>query len=149
MVPAPAKERPEELEAEMVEANEASLSKAVEAWNSGNLERYLDLYAEDIKLHAGSLELPNKHSVRQMYSGMFDAVSDIRLEIHEVFGVEDKLSARYTVTAKHTGDLMGMPPSGKEFAINGITIMHFERGQVTERWDVDDSFEVLSGLRGA
>jgi steroid delta-isomerase-like uncharacterized protein len=134
----------------MVEAaNEASLSKAVEAWNSGNLERYLDLYAEDIKLHAGSLELPNKNSVRQMYSGMFDAVSDIRLEIHEFFGVEDKLSARYTVTAKHTGDLMGMPPSGKEFAINGITIMHFDRGKVTERWDVDDSFEVLSGLRGA
>ncbi len=31
----------------MVEAKEASLSKAVEAWNSGNLERYLDLYAEE------------------------------------------------------------------------------------------------------
>lgn len=43
---------------------------------------------------------------------------------------------------------MGIPPTGREISITGITIMHFEEGKVVERWDADDSVEALSGLRG-
>jgi predicted ester cyclase len=82
-----------------------------------------------------------------MYQGMFAATSDLRLDIHEAFGVEDTLCARYTVTGKHTGDLMGIPPTGGEISMTGITVMHFKNGRVVERWDSDDSYEVLSKLR--
>jgi steroid delta-isomerase-like uncharacterized protein len=130
-----------------VEANEAALMRAVEAWNSGDVASYLELYAEGIKLHAGTYDFPDKKSVEGMYSGFFAATSDLRLEIHEAFGREDKLAARYTVTGAHTGELMGIPPTGRQISITGITIMHFEDGRVVERWDVDDSAEVLSRLR--
>jgi predicted ester cyclase len=42
---------------------------------------------------------------------------------------------------------MGMEPTGKEFSISGITIMHFQAGKVLERWDVDDSAQVFAELR--
>jgi predicted ester cyclase len=81
-----------------------------------------------------------------MYTGSFVATSDLRLEIHETFGRDDKLAARYTVTGTHTGELMGDPR--REISITGITIMHFEDGKVVERWDVDCSAEAFSRLRG-
>jgi steroid delta-isomerase-like uncharacterized protein len=128
--------------------NEAALLRAVEAWNSGEVALYLELYGEGIKLHAGTYDFPDKKSVEDMYKGFFAATSGLRLDIHETFGHENQLAARYTVTGTHTGELMGIPPTGREISITGITIMHFEDGKVVERWDVDDSVEAFSKLRG-
>lgn len=131
------------------EQNEAVLTRAVDAWNSGDVDSYLDLYDERIKLHAVTYDFPDKSSVAEMYRGFFAATSDLVLTIDEAFGDGDRLCARYTVTAKHTGELMGIPPTGADISIIGITVMHFENGRVLERWDVDDSAELFARLRGA
>lgn len=86
--------------------------------------------------------------MEDMYKGFFGATSGLRLTIHETFGDQDRLCARYTVAGTQTGELMGLPATGREFSITGITIMHFANGKVVERWDADDSFEAFSRLRG-
>jgi predicted ester cyclase len=131
-----------------VDTNEAALMRAVEAWNSGDVDSYMKLYAESIKLHSGTYDFPDKEAVERMYRGFHGATSHLRLDIHEKFGDGDKLAVRYTVTGTHTGELMGIPPTGGEISMTGITIMHFEDGAVVERWDADDSVEVLARLRG-
>lgn len=131
------------------EQNEAALNRAVDAWNSGDVDSYLDLYDERIKLHVVTYDFPDKSSVAEMYRGLFAATSDLVLTIDEAFGDGDRLCARYTVTAKHTGELMGIPPTGADISIIGITVMHFENGRVLERWDIDDSAELFARLRGA
>jgi predicted ester cyclase len=130
------------------EQNEAALMRAVDAWNSGDVDSYLELYDERLKLHAGTYDFPDKMSVAEMYRGFFAATADLVLTIDQAFGDGDKLCARYTVTARHTGELMGIPPTGAEISIIGITIMHFENGRVLERWDMDDSAELFARLRG-
>jgi steroid delta-isomerase-like uncharacterized protein len=130
-----------------VDKNESALMRAVDAWNTGDVDTYMQLYADDIKLHAGTYDFPDKAAVESMYKGFHAATSGLRLEIHETFGVGDKLAARYTVRGTHSGELMGIPPSGGEISMTGLTIMHFRGGKVIERWDSDDSAEVLSNLR--
>jgi steroid delta-isomerase-like uncharacterized protein len=127
--------------------NEAELNRAVDAWNSGDVDSYLELYDERLRLHAGKHDFPNMQVVGDMYRSFFAATSDLTLTLHETFGNEDRLCTRYTATGKHTGELMGVPPTGADFSITGITVMHFENGKVVERWDVDDSAEVFSKLR--
>lgn len=130
-----------------VRENRAALSRAVEAWNAGDVETYMQLYGGDIRLHAGTYEFPDRAAIEAAYKGMHAATSHLQLDIHETFGEGNRLAVRYTVTGRHTGDLMGIPASGQDFAITGITIMHFEHSKVAERWDSDDSAEVLAGLR--
>jgi steroid delta-isomerase-like uncharacterized protein len=130
-----------------VQGSEAALMRAVEAWNSGDVDSYMELYAGNIRLHAGTYDFPDKKAVEGMYKGFHAATSDLRLDIHETFGDGERLAVRYTVTGTHNGELMGIPPTGRELSITGITVMHFEDGRVIERWDSDDSAEVLSRLR--
>lgn len=130
------------------ETNQAALMRAVDAWNDGNVESYLGLYDESIKLHAGTYDFPHKGAVAAMYKGFFAATSDLRLNIIEAFGDDDRLCARYAVDAIHTGELMGIAGTGKQISMIGITIMHFKDGRVVERWDVDNSAEVFAKLRG-
>jgi predicted ester cyclase len=49
-----------------------------------------------------------------MYKGFHAATSDLRLDIHETLGGGERLAARYTITGTHTGELMGIPPTGRE-----------------------------------
>ncbi|MEX2457911.1 MAG: ester cyclase, partial [Actinomycetota bacterium] len=129
------------------EENDAVLTRAVEAWNAGDVEGYLRLYDPSLSLHAGAYDFPDLTAVAGMYRGFFAATSDLVLTIHESFGEGERLCARYVVTARHTGDLMGIPATGTDIAITGITVMHFEDGRVLERWDADDSAEMLAKLR--
>jgi hypothetical protein len=55
----------------LVEQNEAALMRSVDAWNSEDLDSYLKLYDERLKLHAGTYDFPDKDSVGNMYRGMF------------------------------------------------------------------------------
>ncbi|MGH2711755.1 MAG: ester cyclase [Actinomycetota bacterium] len=129
------------------EDNEKALMRAVEAWNAGDVDSYLELYADDIRLHAGTYEFPDRVEVAGMYKGFHAAVPGVQLEIHEAFGDGTKLVCRYTVRGTQTGELMGIAPTGNEISMTGITIMHFHGGRVVERWDSDDSAEVFSRLR--
>lgn len=129
------------------EENEAALMRAVDSWNAGDVDSYLELYDERLTLHFGTYDFPDKQSVGEMYKGFFATTSDLVLTIHEAFGQGEKLCARYSVTGRHTGELLGIPPTGATFTITGITVMHFASGRVAERWDIDDSDEVFSRLR--
>jgi predicted ester cyclase len=131
------------------EENEAGLMRAVDAWNAGDVDTYMQLYSDDIELHAGTYDFPDRAAVEGMYKGFHAAVPGVQLEVHEAFGDGEKLVCRYTVRGTQTGDLMGIPPTGIEIAITGITIMHFEDERVVERWDSDDSAEVFSRLRAS
>ncbi len=51
---------------------------------------------------------------------------------------------RWSVHGMHQGDLQGLAPTGKEFAIEGIGIFHFVDGRIAEEWS---NWDVLGMLR--
>jgi predicted ester cyclase len=129
----------------MSEARE-SFDAAIGAWNEGNLDRYLDLYAENISLHGYSNTPMGKDEVRGFYEGIFAALSDISLEIHEVVEDGSQLGCRFTMHGTHTGEMAGIAPTGRRIAQPGFTIMRFEGGKVVERHSVADFGAVISQL---
>lgn len=53
-----------------------ALDAAHASWNAGDLEGYLELYDEDIKLHGYSPEPMDKAAVRGFYEAIFAAFGD-------------------------------------------------------------------------
>ena len=49
-------------------------------------------------------------------------------------------------SARHTGDLMGVAPSGKDVTIQGIDIPRISGGRVAEVWQVMDAFGMLAQI---
>jgi steroid delta-isomerase-like uncharacterized protein len=129
-----------------VDGNEAALRKAIDAWNAGDLPRYLDLYAEGIRLHGYSPEPMNKASVREFYEESWAVNANQHLSLDEVFGQEDKLCVRFTNTGSHVGELFGVPPTGREITMEGMTVMHFRNGKCVERWSVVDIIGPLAQM---
>jgi predicted ester cyclase len=58
----------------------------------------------------------------------------------------DKVSARITARGTHRGQFMGLPPTGKPFAITVVDICRFENGKIIEHWGVPDRFHLIAQL---
>jgi predicted ester cyclase len=46
----------------------------------------------------------------------------------------DRFASRTRVTGTHTGDLMGMPATGKRISVEAVDIGSTANGQAQERW---------------
>jgi predicted ester cyclase len=126
----------------MASAREA-LSKAIESWNAGDLDGYLELYHDDIRLHGYSPEPMGKTEVRGFYEATFSGFESPQLEFHEVLWDGDACAVRFTMSGRHVGEFLGVPATDTEVALPGITILRFEGDKVVERWSQADMLGYL------
>ncbi len=120
-----------------------ALSTAIDRWNAGDLDGYLSLYDEGIRLHGYSPEPMDKAQVRVFYEGTFRSFDSPKLEFHEVLWDGDVCAIRFTMTGRHVADFMGVPATGTSIALPGITILHFRGARCVERFSQVDLLGLL------
>jgi predicted ester cyclase len=64
--------------------------------------------------------------------------SDLKFDVHHVIGEADTVAVHCTMTGRHTGDLMGIPPTNRPVAIPMVHIVRFQNGKAVEHWAVHD-----------
>jgi predicted ester cyclase len=124
---------------------------ARQKWNDGDLDGYLDLYDDTVQLHGYAPEPMGKASVVDFYRGVASALSEPgrstpQLQFHEVLVDGDRYCCRFTMTGVHTGEFMGVPPTGRPYTLHGITIMRFSGERVVERWSTADFLGMLTEI---
>jgi predicted ester cyclase len=72
--------------------------------------------------------------------------SDQRWEIHHVIAEGDLVTVHATHHARHTGELMGIPPTGREVAYDYVHILRYRDGKAVEYWGVRDSAALMQQL---
>ena len=124
-------------------APQEALSAAVESWNAGDLDGYLRLYDEGIRLHGYSPEPMDKAQVRGFYEGIFSAFGTPKLRFDEILWDGDACTIRFTMTGRHVQEFMGVPATGTTITLPGITILHFHGDKVAERFSQADMLGLL------
>jgi predicted ester cyclase len=122
---------------------EEALSAALEHWNAGDLDGYLSMYDEGIRLHGYSPEPMGKVQVRGFYGGIFQAFGAPKLEFHEVLWDGEACTIRFTMSGRHVDEFLGVPATGAKIALPGITILHFRDGRCIERFSQADMLGLL------
>jgi predicted ester cyclase len=127
------------------------VERARQCWNDGDLDGYLDLYDDRIQLHGYTPAPMGKPEVIGFYQAVCSALhEDDRpnptLEFHEVMVDGDMYCCRFTMSGVHHGDFMGVPATGKPYALAGMTMMRFDGPRVVERWSSADFLGLLVQL---
>ena len=58
----------------------------------------------------------------------------------------DKVAIRWTWRGTHTGEFWGIPATGNEVAITGISILHIVGGKIVEEWGEVDNMGLMAQL---
>ena len=104
------------------------------------------MYDDRIQLHGYTPEPMGKDEVRAFYEQIVAAFGNPPLTFDEVLWDGDTATIRFTMGGTHIGDFMGVPPTGTEIALPGITILRFEGDKVIERWSQADMLGLLVQL---
>jgi predicted ester cyclase len=72
--------------------------------------------------------------------------SDQRWDVHDVIAEGDTVAVRLTHHGRHTGDLMGIPPTGREVAYEYVHFLRFRDGKMIEQWSVRDDMTLMRQL---
>ena len=123
-----------------------AVERARQRWNAGDLPGYLALYGERIRLHGYTPEPMGKADVAAFYRSIFAAFGSPQLAFDETLESGESVTIRFTMTGRHVGDFMGVPPTGRTIALPGITILRFEGDEVVERWSSADMLGLLGQL---
>ena len=83
---------------------------------------------------------------KQQVAAFRAAFPDLRVTIEDVLIDGDRFASRTTVTGTNTGDLMGMPATGKQISVEAVDIGRVEGGQAQERWGGLNMYALLTQL---
>ena len=78
-----------------------------------------------------------------MYQSAFD---DATVTIDDQIAEGDRVVTRWTGRGTHTGELMGIAPTGKEVTVSGMTISRLAGGKIAEEWELMDALGMLVQL---
>ena len=125
--------------------------QARQCWNEGDLEGYLSIYDDGVKLHGFAPEPMDKPATRMFYQHFWASLHDEgrpnpSLTFHEVMLEGDLYSCRFVVAGVHVGTFMGIPATGRRYELSGITIVRHADGRAVERWSCADMLGLLIGL---
>ena len=84
--------------------------------------------------------------VKQMIGMYRSAFPDIRVTVEEMVAEGDTVVSRTTMRGTHTGDLMGIPPTGKQVTMRGLDLVRIAGGKATEVWHHDEELALFAQL---
>jgi steroid delta-isomerase-like uncharacterized protein len=118
-----------------------------EVWPTGNLAAADQFIAPTYVYHdAAAGPLKGREGYHHVI-GMFQkAFPDTRFTIEDVLAEGDRVALRYTARGTHTGELMGIPPSGRSVATSGILIGRFQDDLLAEEWELIDVLGILQQI---
>lgn len=127
--------------------NEVCVKMYSGAWNEGKLE-LLDQYIAPNGLDHSPLSTETgTDGFKKIITTFRKAMPELKMTIEDEIYNKDRVVHRWKVQGKHTGEpLFGVPASGKEITLTGISILRMENGKIAERWTNLDQFGLLSQL---
>ncbi|MGH2986921.1 MAG: ester cyclase [Solirubrobacterales bacterium] len=119
-----------------------------EVWNRGNLALVDKLVSPDFRGHSSSPETDTRgtEGYRQYYAALRTAFPDIHFTIEDQIAEGDKVVTRWTARGTHRGEYAGVPATGREGVIAGVTTDRIADGRSVECWTNLDELGMLRQL---
>jgi predicted ester cyclase len=119
-----------------------------EVFNGHDAERARDFFTPDVVWHGPSIgTVAGMDNIVPLLGAFIGPLSNIRAEEQDVIASGDLVALRLVVTATQTGDLLGIPASGRDVRWDAVDIYRVnDDGKISEQWAFEDLAAIGSQL---
>lgn len=129
------------------EQNKAIPQKLFIAMETNDQAALRELLAPNfMAYHYGSPDPINREELLQALSMYSVAFTDQEYTVKDQLAEGDRVTTRTTWEGTHSGEFMGLSPTGKRISASGIAISRIENGRIVERWIEIDQLGMLQQL---
>ena len=117
-----------------------------EVWNNGRTEAIREMASENLVIHgltdAKGEAITGLRAFHDFHAQFRSAFPDIYITIEDIISEGDKVVARCSVRAKHTGESLGFAPTHADVDFTGIAIARIKDGKIVEAWNNFDFMQM-------
>ena len=81
-------------------------------------------------------------AIRRVQAGL----SEVSMTVEDTVAEADRVAVRLTSRARQTGELLGMPATGRSYEIEEMHLFRIANGKIAEHWHVADIAGMLRQL---
>jgi len=119
-----------------------------QVWNRQREEAIDEMFAEDGIANglndAEGNPLRGPEVFKTLHRAFLSAYPDLQITVEDIIGEGDRIAARCTVRATHTGDGLGVSPTNQPIEFTGMTIVKINDGKITEAWNEFDFMKMYA-----
>ena len=117
------------------------MRKAVNTFNTESPEVCANPLTSDfiINLAGAPYQLRGREAWQRNMEVMKSAFPDVTAHIEDIFSSADRVAVRLTMRGTHTGEFLGVPPSGRQIAYTSIELCRITDGLIAEEWICSES----------
>lgn len=131
-----------------------SIRRLYETWSQDDLTGLDSLVAERYTIFSdpgdaweGQTLDRNTYRNRLLYSRR--AFPDLVFEITQLIHERDRVAVIWNAGGTHSGDLRGVPATGKRLSFSGQTFYLIENGKAAGHWQIIDRLGLIQQLQGS
>ncbi|HZI91042.1 MAG TPA: ester cyclase [Thermoleophilaceae bacterium] len=107
-------------------------------------------FAPDFVSHTNPPGFPEGvEGVRRFFAMFRDAMPDVEVTIAELIVDGDRAAVATTIRGTHTGDLLGLPATGRRVEVIGVDMVRVLDGKIVEHRGLTDTVGLMRQLGGA
>ncbi len=130
------------------EDNKALVRRWVEeCYNPGNLALLDELFASDFVNHDPVRpDVRDLDGLKRLLSEQREALPDLLTTIEDLVADGDKVVKRFIFQGTQTGEILGIPPTGKRVTMTGMDMLRIADGKIAEIWWSYDALGLMQQL---
>jgi steroid delta-isomerase-like uncharacterized protein len=129
------------------ESNKAAVRRFHDAFNAGDLDGAAAVFAPNAVVHTSGAPDPlTVEGFKQFGRVFLSAFPGGTATIEDMIVEGNKVVSRITYRGTHTGDMMGIPPTGKSVTVSEMIIDQFADGKIVESWRLFDQMAMMQQL---
>ena len=126
-----------------IEENKALIFKLYEEYNKGNYDFFDECVTDDFVAVSNIGTKRDIANYKRFLLTMRDSFPDTQRKIEDVIVTDDRAALFFTWTGTWTGEVMGVPPTGKKDTVREIYFMRFKNGKISEYRQYGDSYGMM------
>jgi steroid delta-isomerase-like uncharacterized protein len=116
--------------------------------SSGDFDKMGQLYDENVQYHgSGGEERRGRAAAVEFAKTYKVAFPDMKANVEQLIAEGDYVVSRVNPSGTNTGEMMGMPPTGKTVDLKWVmNMVRIHNGKIVEEWEVFDSADFMRQL---
>ena len=118
-----------------------------EVINTGRVDGIDEFISPDyVEVHHNATHQIGIEGAKQHVLGVRETYPDLTVTVELQIAEGDWVAGRFVAEATHTGEFMGVRPTGNKITLSGINIMRVADGKIVEHWVNYDALGLMQQI---
>lgn len=128
-------------------ANEIVVRRFVdEVINKGDDSAMRELVHREYRHRTPGRELRGRDGLKALFDAYRSGLPDLNVTIDELVVSGNQVVISMKLNGTHSGDLLGIPATGKLLSVHGMVLSRLEDGKIIEEWEILDMLGMFQQL---